>query len=164
MQFWCRMGGSLSFCLPFKKQPTHYRLSRPCGQVDPRDPKFLQVSLEMFKNSWNRSLSSMHIIRCHTIVLYYLSLLLWLPEFMAVISQQPFRCSQPAICHSSPWWRGVERTWAVTEHPKLRESSVRMMQSSLRDLTRPWQWGKEGEREKKEKKEQMNVARHLSEL
>ena len=49
---------SLSLPLPLKKQLAHCHWSRPCAQAGPLDPKFLQVSSGVFKNSLNKHLSS----------------------------------------------------------------------------------------------------------
>lgn len=63
---------SLSLHLPLKKQLACCRWSRPCAQAGPLDPKFLQVSSGVFKNSLNKHLSSKSLSCCSAIVLYYL--------------------------------------------------------------------------------------------
>lgn len=115
---------SLSFCLPFQKHLDIItcQVLWPSGILWPQ----ILTSLRIFFNFVNKSLSSINTSCYSAIALYYLWLLL-LSEFIAIISQQPFWHSQPAICHSSPWWKAVGRTWAVTQHPKLW-----MMQSSWR--------------------------------
>lgn len=61
----------------------------------------------------------MNAFRCHTVVLYYLWLLL-LSVFIAIIRQQAFWQSQSAICHSPPWLKELERTLEATQYPKLQ--------------------------------------------
>lgn len=63
---------SLSFHLPLKKQQARCHWPRPCAQAASLDPKFLQVSSGVFKNSLNKHLSSKSLSCCSAIVLYYL--------------------------------------------------------------------------------------------
>lgn len=79
--------------------------------------KFLQVSPEMLQNPLNKSLSSMNVSCCSAIVLYYLWLLLWLSEFIAIISQQPSDAlGQQSVTLLLGWreWKG-HMQWQGTQ-------------------------------------------------
>lgn len=63
---------SLSLHLPLKKQQACCHWPRPRAQAASLDPKFLQVSSGVLKNSLNKHLSSKSLSCCSAIVLYYL--------------------------------------------------------------------------------------------
>lgn len=63
---------SLSLHLPLKKQRACCHRPRPCAQAASLDPKSLQVSSGVFKNSLNKHLSSKSLSCCSAIVLCYL--------------------------------------------------------------------------------------------
>lgn len=71
-----------------------------------------------FFNSPSRSQISVNAFCGHTVVLYYLWLLL-LSVFIAIIRQQALWQSQPAICRYSPWLKKLERTLKAL-YPKLQ--------------------------------------------
>lgn len=71
-----------------------------------------------FFNSPSRSQISVNAFCGHTVVLYYLWLLL-LSVFIAIIRQQALWQSQPAICRYSPWLKELERTLKAS-YPKLQ--------------------------------------------
>ena len=63
---------SLSLHLPLKKQRACCHWPRRCAQAASLDPKSLQVSSGVFKNSLNKHLSSKSLSCCSAIVLCYL--------------------------------------------------------------------------------------------